>query len=306
MKQSSDPNTRRPVHLRRSWLFLPGADRQTLLQAASAGADVLIQEFEDFTVPDRRPEARQLCGEVFAAWRKSGSLVAARINPLETTDGLLDLEAVMAARPDIVLMPKCANPAQIIRLDQEITALEAGFGIPANNTEIVPNIESARGLVLACSIAEASKRVTAMLVASEDMVADLNAERSSTSDELTYVRQRFLVECTAAGVVAIDCPYTFTDVDGACTEAIAARRWGYRAKSLVTANHVEAVNRVLTPGEAETAQAKRLIEAFDLARNGGQERAILDGHAVELPTYNAARRLVERAQAFIDLSVSGN
>ena len=306
MKHSSDPNIRRPVHLRRSWLFLPGADRQALLHASKTGADVLIQEFEDFTVPARRPEARALCDDVFSVWRASGCLVAARINPLETADGPLDLEAVMAARPDIVLMPKCANPDQIIRLDKEITALETKFNTPAGNTEIVPNIESARGLVHACSIAEASKRVTAMLVASEDMAADLNAERSPSGDELAYVRQRFLVECTAAGVIAIDCPYTFADTDGARAEAVQARRWGYRAKSLVNANHVEAVNSVLTPSEAETAQAKRLIDAFELARSKGQERATLEGHAVELPTYNAAKRLVERAQAFMELSVSSN
>jgi len=306
MKNHHDQQSRRPAHLRRSWLFLPGADRQTLLEASSSGADVLIQEFEDFTVPERRPEARVLCSEVFSAWRNSGPLVAARINPLESPDGPLDLASVMAARPDIVLMPKCTNPGQIVRLDEEITVLESRLGIPAYSTEIVPNIESARGLVHACAIAEASSRVTAMLVASEDMAADLNAERSPSGSELTYVRQRFLIECTAASVTAIDCPYTFTDIDGVRAEASQARKWGYRAKSLVNADHVEAINTILAPSDIETAQAKRLIQAFEAARSRGQERAKLDGHAVEMPTYNAAKRLVERAQAFMDLDTSPN
>ena len=64
MSSSSTPlvDGRRPPSLRRCWLFLPGADRRALLAASSCGADVLIQELEDFTPPERRPEARALSG----------------------------------------------------------------------------------------------------------------------------------------------------------------------------------------------------------------------------------------------------
>lgn len=50
---------RRPPELRRSWLFVPGADRAALEAAGTSGADVLIQELEDFTPPARRAEARE-------------------------------------------------------------------------------------------------------------------------------------------------------------------------------------------------------------------------------------------------------
>src|SRR5579864_2160807 len=46
---------RRAPGLRRSWLFLPGAERAMLERAETLGADVLIQELEDFTPPERRP-----------------------------------------------------------------------------------------------------------------------------------------------------------------------------------------------------------------------------------------------------------
>ena len=48
------------MHPRRSWLFVPGADAQAQAVAARSGADVLIQELEDFTPPALRPEARRL------------------------------------------------------------------------------------------------------------------------------------------------------------------------------------------------------------------------------------------------------
>ena len=156
----------------------------------------------------------------------------------------------------------------------------------------MPNIESARGLVRIQEIARASKRITALLVASEDMVADLGTVRSRGGEELAYVRSRFLVECRAAGIEAIDCPYTFSDVKGAVADARYAKRLGYRMKSLVDPAHAKAINAVFTPSAAELAKAKRIVAAFDKARAAGRERAKVDGALIEVPIYAAAKRLL--------------
>ncbi|MGH8764167.1 MAG: aldolase/citrate lyase family protein, partial [Burkholderiales bacterium] len=132
----------------------------------------------------------------------------------------------------------------------------------------------------------------AMLVASEDMVADLGTNRSRTGEELAYVRQRFLVECRAAGVEAIDCPYTFSDVKGAVADAKWAKRMGYRMKSLVATSHASAINKLFTPNAFEIKQAKRVVAAFEKARKSGAERAKVDGKLVEMPIYSAAKRLL--------------
>lgn len=292
--------SRRPAALRRSWLFLPGAARQRLAEAGSLGADVLIQELEDFTPPDLRPEARLLSPEIFAGWRLAGSLAAVRINPFETC-GRDDLADVMKGAPDIVMMSKVASPDQVAALDAAITGHEAALGLPAGSTEIVPNIETAAGLVRTAAIVAASPRVTAALVASEDMAADLGAERSVTGEELAAVRERFLIECVAAGVVAIDCPFTFSSLAHAEADLLWARRRGFRAKSIVAGDQVALVNRLLTPAEEEVAAARRLVSAFEEARARGDERCEIDGHLVEVPTFNAARRLIALAEAFAAL-----
>src|SRR4051812_27669728 len=98
----------RPPALRRSWLFLPGAEAAVLRAAPPLGADVLIQELEDFCPPERRPAARALCRELFPAWRAAGAIAAVRVNPLESC-GREDLEAAMAGQPDAVLMSKVAS-----------------------------------------------------------------------------------------------------------------------------------------------------------------------------------------------------
>ncbi len=165
---------RRPPALRRSWLFCPGADREALLGARSCGADVLIQELEDFTPPERRPEARGMAAEIYSAWRAAGILAAVRINPIEG-EGRADLAAAMRGAPDIVLMSKVAEPAQVATLDEEVSRLEERLGLPAGATELAPNIESARGIMQTYAIAKASPRVTSVVGSTEDLAADLNA-----------------------------------------------------------------------------------------------------------------------------------
>lgn len=266
---------------RRTWLFVPGADPRAHAAAARSGADVLIQELEDFTPPGLRPTARALAPALYARWRAAGAVVAVRVNPLETC-GREDLAAVLAGRPDVVLMSKVDAPEQVRALHR---ATRGRF-------DLVPNVESAAGLVRTLEIVRASPRVTAALLASEDLVADLGTSRSRTGDELAYARARFLVDCRAAGVEAIDCPYTFPDARGAAADARYAKRLGYRAKSLVAPAHAAPVNRVLTPQPAEIARARRVVAAFERARAAGRERAMVDGLLVEVPVYAAAQRLL--------------
>jgi len=286
----------RAPELRRSYLFLPGADRAALAAGPASGADVLIQELEDFTPPQRLPEARALAPEVLAGWRQAGVLAAVRINPLDK-GGAADLAAAMRGAPDIVALPKVAEPAHVEALDEAVTRLEREYGLPPGRTELLPNIELARGLIQTCAIAKTSPRVKACLVASEDMAADLGAERGRDGAELLYVRQRFLVECVAAGVVAVDAPYTFSDDVGCEAEARFARRLGYRAKSCVAPAHAALINRVLTPSQEEVTRAERVISAFEAARASGAERADIDGNLVEVPSYLNTQRLVARAAA---------
>ncbi len=299
----SPAGARRPPRARRSWLFLPGADEAALRAGPASGADVLIQELEDFTPPERRPAARAIARDLHAAWAAAGTLAAVRVNPLDG-DGRADLAAVMAGGPQIVLLPKTADPGQVVELADAISAAEREHGLAPGSTEIVPNVETAAGLRRTYEIARADPRVTACLVASEDMAADLGAERGRDGAELAYVRARFHAECVAAGVVSIDCPYTWRDSDGARAEAEHARRLGYVAKSAVAPEHCAVLNDVFTPSAEAVAAARRQVAAFEAARAAGRDRAEVDGHLVELPTYLTAARLIDR-HALLERAAAG-
>jgi citrate lyase subunit beta/citryl-CoA lyase len=291
----------RPARLCRAWLFVEGANETLLANAAASGADVLIHELEDFTPPALRAKARALAPELYPVWREAGVLVAVRVNPLDG-DGMDDLAAVMRGRPDIVALPKVAEPAHVVQLAEAVSRFERDYGIAEGTTALLPNIEFARGLVQTGAIATASPRVTACLVAAEDLAADLGAEREPDSIELAYARQRFLVECVAAGVVAVDCPYTWSDAAGVERDTRWARRLGYTAKSGVDLAHAAIINRVLTPSVAELDRASRIVTTFEAARGRGEARVEVDGSLIEVPTYLTAKRLLARGEALHQFS----
>lgn len=287
---------RRPPQLRRTWLFGAGADGRVHAAMAASGADVLIQDLEDFTPPQRRIEARSLAAGLFASWRAAGAEVVVRINRLQD-EGLTDLDAVMPAGPDCIAYPKAASAHEIRQLHDEIGKREATCGWVAGSIEILPVCETAAGVVNLREMAAASRRVRCALLGTEDLAADLCAERGPDGEELDYARRRFVLECRAAGVEPVDAPYTYADVEGAVRETAFARRLGYRCKSLVRPDHAAAINAGLTPGEDDCVRALRLIAAFDAARAQGEDRALLDGLWVEVPAYLNAKRMLDRARS---------
>ena len=170
-------------------------------------------------------------------------------------------------------------------------------GLPEGDIKLLPVCETALGVVNVRDMAAASPRVRAALLGTEDLAADLMAERGRDAVELDYARRRFVLECRAAGFEPIDAPYTFTDVEGAVAEARFARRIGYRCKSLVRADHAAAINAALTPDDAEVERARRIVVHFEAGQARGEERVLVDGLWIEVPMMRTAKRLIARAAA---------
>ena len=289
------PAPRIAPDLCRTWLFGPGADTAAHEAMARSGADALIVDLEDFTPPGRRDEARRGLPALLERWRGAGCVAAVRINALDG-EGPADLAAAMPARPDIVAYPMAATATQMRELDTALADWESRLGIAQGSTGILPVCETALGVVDVRTIAAASPRIRAALLGAEDLAADLHAERAPDAVELDHARRRFVLECRAAAIEPIDAPCTYADIDGAVREARYARRLGYGCKALVRPEHAEAVNAALTPDAEERRRAAARVEAFEAARARGEERALVDGLWVEVPTYRNAQRLLERSR----------
>jgi citrate lyase subunit beta / citryl-CoA lyase len=53
------------------------------------------------------------------------------------------------------------------------------------------------------------------------------------------------------------------------------------------------VRDALMPTLQEVAHARRVVSAFEAARKRGEDRVLVDGLWIDVPTYTNARRLVQ-------------
>ena len=287
----------RPMQLRRSWLFVGAADKNAILTSYDSGADVCIQEFEDFCLPELRHEARQMMPDVLSDWRARKIVATVRINPLEDPDGLRDLDAAMRAGADAILLPKANTKEQIVFLQKHINEMEKQYGKTVSSTNIIPNIEQARGLMNATDILSSSTQIAGALVASEDMVVSLNAPRKKNSEILNHVRRVFHIACCSVGITSIDMPYTFTDDEGVRQQTMLAKDIGMLAKSTVNASHCKIINEILTPNERDVENAVEIVSAFEKGRGSGEGQVIHKGTKIEVPIYLNAKQIIERFEA---------
>ena len=287
----------RPMQLRRSWLFVGAADKNAILTSYDSGADVCIQEFEDFCLPELRHEARLMMPDVLSDWRARKIVATVRINPLEDPDGLRDLDAAMRAGVDAILLPKANTTEQIALLQKHINEMEKQCGKTVSSTKIIPNIEQARGLMNATDILSSSMQIAGALVASEDMVVSLNAPRKKNSEILNHVRRVFHIACCSVGITSIDMPYTFTDDEGVRQQTMLAKDIGMLAKSTVNASHCKIINEILTPNERDVENAVEIVSAFEKGRGSGEGQVIHKGTKIEVPIYLNAKQIIERFEA---------
>ena len=290
----NDPLPLRP-ELRRCVLFVAGADERAHAAALAARPDVVVQDLEDFTPRDRKLAARQSISALAAHAAERRLLLAVRINA-QDDGGAEDAAAAVAAGVRIVLLPKASADA-VSTLDCALAHAEGRPRAGRGGTEIVPNIETAAGIADLARIVKASPRVASALLATEDLAADLCAERGPDAEELAYARARFLLDARALAIEPVDAPYTYSDAEGCERETRRSRRLGYRSKSAVSAAHVGVVQRIMTPSVDEIVRARRIIEAFEKARAQGVDRPLVDGLWIEPPAYRNAQRLIERAAA---------
>lgn len=270
---------------RRSWLFTPATRPDRFDRAAQSGADALIIDLEDAVAPADKAAARDAALTALATPPVRPILRALRINAPSTADGLEDLLALMRAPadrlPDCVIVPK-ADSADMIRW---IDGLLAGAGNPL---PLVALIESARGIAAAEDIARASPRLAALLFGAADLSADLGC--ATAWEPLLSARSRLVNAAALAGIEAIDSPFfALNDSAGLEREAAAALALGFGAKAAIHPTQVAGINAALTPTEAETAQARRIVA------ESAKGVAVVDGRMIDEAMARKARRILSRA-----------
>lgn len=285
------------MKLRRSMLFMPGANSAMLSTAFVFKPDSIMFDLEDAVSLREKDAARILVFHALQhpAYRDIETVV--RINPLDTPFGLDDLEAAVRGGVDIVRLPKTDSADDVRRLEAEIARIEGECGRVVGSTQLMAAIESASGVVNAVSIATASRRMMGIALAGFDYVMDMQTERGDGT-ELFFARCAVLHAARMAKIDAFD--VVFPDVNddaGFLKEVDLIRRLGFNGKSLINPRQIELLHNAYAPTEEEVEHARRVVAAADRAEREGLGVIALNGRMIDAPIVNHARRVIQNALA---------
>ncbi|NBJ12289.1 HpcH/HpaI aldolase/citrate lyase family protein [Microvirga sp. SYSU G3D207] len=261
----------------RSLLFVPGDSPRKLEKGLMSGADILLIDLEDSVALPAKEEARRVTSEFLREQQaKTGRpRLFVRVNGLTT--GLIDadLDGVMGAGPDGIVLPKTVGGADVAHLGAKLAVREAEFGLEDGATRILAiATENAAGVFALGTFAGASHRLMGLTWGGEDLSADLGA--------------------AAAGVDAVDSVFTnFRDMAGLEAECRAARRDGFVAKMAIHPAQVPVINEAFTPSPEAVERAQAVIEAF--RNNPGAGVVGVNGEMLDRPHLLRAERLLRRA-----------
>ena len=115
--------------LRRSMLFLPGANAAMLSNSFIYRPDSIMFDLEDAVALREKDTARLLVFHALQHPMYEDIETVVRINPLNTPFGLKDLEAVVRAGVDVVRLPKTDTPEDIYELERHLERIEWPAGV---------------------------------------------------------------------------------------------------------------------------------------------------------------------------------
>lgn len=284
--------------MRRSMLFLPGNNPNLLINGNCLGADAVIFDLEDAVSPTEKDAARILVRNTLRYMDFRGCETIVRINSIDTSYWQKDIDEVLPYKPSLILLPKTGSETDVLTADAYISSVEEKLGMEQGSVGLMPLIETALGVENAFRIASATSRVKALFLGAEDLTADLQCKRTKESREIEYARTRLVVAARAAGVEVYDTPFTdVNDDEGIWVDAKTAKALGFNGKASISPRHVEVINSVFSPTQADVDYAYEVMDAIELAKKQGKGAIALHGKMIDAPIVARAQRTIAMAEA---------
>ena len=295
VREAPDREPSERDRVRRSRLYLPGNEPKYMINAGLHGADAVILDLEDSVHPGEKDAARLLVRDALRAVDFGAAERMVRIN--QGQPGRQDLTAIVPAAPDLVLIPKVEDPAEVERVDAWITGVHADLGRD-RPLWLMPILESALGVERAFDIARASERVVALTLGLEDLTADLGVPKTRAGDETLYARTRVVNAARAAGLQAIDSVYgDVGDAEGLADWCRRSRALGFDGLGCIHPGQIATIHDAFAPSQAEIEHALEIVAAFEEAERKGLGVVSLGSRMIDPPVVERARKLVARVRA---------
>jgi citrate lyase subunit beta/citryl-CoA lyase len=273
----------------RSLLFVPGDRPDQMDKARRCAADALILDLEDSVSLQNKKAAREHSAAFLHAPKRPGQ-VFVRINSLGSGLTGDDLEAILVARPDGIMLPKAQGAGAI----RELAKL-----LPQTLRILPIATETPSAVFQLSEYASVADRLVGLTWGVEDLSAAIGARSARAADgaftpPFEMLRGLVLFAAHSAAIPAIETVYkAFRDSAGLSAYLGRAAHDGFTGMLAIHPDQVPIINAAFTPSPDAVAKAQRIVAAFRAHPGAGV--VSLDGIMLDAPHLKAAEHVIARA-----------
>jgi citrate lyase beta subunit len=279
-------------------LYVPGDDLHKIQKALGLNVDSICLDIEDGVAINRKEDARRTIVEALGSLDFGRSERLVRVNPVDSDLIAADLQAVLPAHPDGILIPKVQSCEQVRWVSDQIAQAEQKNGWEAGGIALLALIESGKGVVNLREIVQCDPRLQALIFGAEDLAGDIGAVRTRVGWEIFYARSAVVTHANAFRLQALDMVFLdIHDTEELRIESIQAAQMGYVGKQVIHPNQIGPVQEAFSPTDEAIAQARRVVEEAERHQQEGKGAFALDGKMVDAPVVKTAEWVLERARA---------
>ncbi len=274
----------------RSLLFAPGNHARRVEKALLLDADAVILDLEDAVALAEKVATRPLVKAALQTPRSG--LAYVRVNAIDTEFCHGDIAAVVGPGLDGIMLPKVESADQLLTIDWLLSQFERGTGLDAGAIDLLPIVETGRGVANAREIAAATGRVRRLSFGAGDYARDMGMRWTTGEAEMASARAEVVLASRIAGLEPpLDTVWVhIRDQDGLMRSAETVRDMGFQGKLCIHPDQIAPVNAVFTPTDEEIVFAEKVVAAFEAAEAEGLASIQIDGYFVDYPIAAQARR----------------
>ena len=292
------------IRPRRSVLYMPGSNARAIEKAKTLPVDGIILDLEDAVAPNAKDAAREQVAEAVRAGGFGHREVIIRLNSMDTPWFAPDFDAAIGARPDAILVPKVSTAQQIEMIGTRLLDTHAD-----HHVRLWAMIETPAAIfnirALAAEAEDSESRLAGFVIGTNDLAKETRARLVPGRTPMLPWLSACVLAAHAYGIDVLDGVYNdIADMEGFAAECAQGRDMGFDGKTLIHPSQIEACNAAFSPSAEESAQAHKIIAAFDRPENAGKGVVQIDGRMVERMHADIARRTVAIAEAIARADIS--
>ena len=292
-----NPNKKR---LRRTMMFLNAQKPGLIKDPYIYKPDSIMLDLEDAVAEKEKDAARFSLYHALREINYRGIECIVRINGLDSELWKEDIRCAVAGGADGIRIPKTETAEDVRRVEKAVEEAENEFGIERGKVLIMAALESAKGVLNALDICNASERLFGIALSGGDYTKDLQTRITGTGVELMGARQHMIIAARAAGVQCFDTVYTdLDDMEGFKKDVETIHLMGFDGKSIINPRQIAPVHEIYTPTQKEIVFSQKVVKEIEEKKKLGIGVFTVDGKMIDIAFYHAAMGPIQLAKGSV-------